>query len=178
MRCGAGRAYRARAVRREEWRERSGRYRGPRAEAELARGFVLLDQSCDSAVEVGNLAGEEVDHRLDLRGDLVLARVVTRRFLGFPDIDQLSATSEEIGQSVSRGAARTRDGKVEDRAHLRKDPGIDAVGLGEDTGGPGELARLTWIGPREGEIPFGEGGDEWTVAAAGRLEDDEDIRVQ
>nr|WP_264194921.1 hypothetical protein [Acuticoccus sediminis] len=55
-------------------------------------GFVRFDELSDGAVELGDLAGVEVDHRLDLGGDFVLARVVATGLLGLADIDQLPAT--------------------------------------------------------------------------------------
>ncbi|RAI03514.1 hypothetical protein DLJ53_03185 [Acuticoccus sediminis] len=94
----------------------------------------------DGAIEFGDLACEEVDHRLDLGGDLVLAGVVPARRLGLADIDQLPAVPEEIGQPAARRAAWASDGEVEDRAHLGEHAGINPVGLGEDAGGPDELA--------------------------------------
>ncbi|MEM1405118.1 MAG: hypothetical protein AAGG55_17410, partial [Pseudomonadota bacterium] len=80
--------------------------------------MVLFDKPCNGAVEFGDLAGEEVNHRLTLRCDFVVPRVVATRLLGLAELDQLPAASEEIRGSSQCRTGSHRDGKVEDRAYL------------------------------------------------------------
>ncbi len=69
---------------------------------------------------------------------------------GFAHIDQLSATTQEIGGAHAGEAERDGGRQVEGRAHAGKDTRIDAVGLGERAGGFGKRADPTRIDPGEG----------------------------
>ncbi len=126
----------------------------------------------------GDLLAEHPDHGFDGLRDLGLTCAVAMQLFGFAHVDQLSATTQEIGQARTSRAERDGSGQVQRCAHLRQDTGVDAVGLGQRAGGSGKLACLTRIDAREGMATCRQRGDQVAVAAAGGLEDEADVVVE
>ena len=187
MRCEPGEGCNAASAERAEFRqlaEERGQHGGANAR-NLGQEFRLLsqrgilpDEAGDTLIEVRDLIAEKGDHCLDRSCDLRLPGAVAAQFLGLSHLDQLPASSEEIGQAGSCRAERDGDGQVEHRSHPGQDTGIDAVRLGEHAGGAGELASLARIDARIGMAALSELADQVAIASAGCLEDDESIAFE
>ena len=65
----------------------------------LVQVLTFDDEVCDLAVELGNLLTEQVDHGTDGLCDFGLTCAVAMQLLGFAHIDQLPATTQEIGEA-------------------------------------------------------------------------------
>jgi hypothetical protein len=76
----------------------------------FGQGLILGDEACDLLVEFGNLLAEQRDHGIDDLGDFGLACTVAMQLFGFAHVDQLPATSQEIGQARTGRAERDGSG--------------------------------------------------------------------
>lgn len=63
---------------------------------------IFRDEAGDAAIEVRDLLAEEIDHGFDGGRDLVLSGAVPMQLLGLSHIDQLSAATQEIGETRAR----------------------------------------------------------------------------
>ena len=118
------------------------------------------------------MAAQPGDMLVELRAEALMGGAAAVLF-GGEHVEELAAAGDEAGE-FARGVIGERTDRWTNRVgEVGEDTGIEAIGLGELTGGAREVADLAWIDDGAGETGGGEFTGERGLQTTGGLEDDE-----
>jgi len=141
----------------------------------VAPVIVGLDEGLDGAFDVVDLALEQVEDGLDaLPGELSFGDLPAIGLLR-AEVDELPSAGDELLDFglFFRGFLEGR--RLHSFGEESQDAGIDAVGLGQQSQGLGEIAGPFGIDDGDTVAGFGEIGDDFAFVAARGFEHDETV---
>ena len=139
----------------------------------LSEVIVGPDLLFDEFVELGDLVVERFNHFSDAFTNLRMADSVTSvQFLNM-QVGELPAATHEVGQFIDMRAGRGFWLGLDNLGETGKDISVNGVGLGPFSEASREVTNLAWRGNDDLEVFLEQFGDDWTLVAAGCLEDDQ-----
>ena len=139
----------------------------------VAPVIVGLDEGFDGSLNIMNLPLEGIEHGLDaLPCGLNVGEVPPIGLLG-AEVDELSSAGDELLDFGLFFRSFLDGCRLYLLSEEGQDPGIDAIGLGHQAQGPGEVAGPLGIDNRDTVAGVGEVGDDFALVAASGFEDDE-----
>ena len=139
----------------------------------VAPVIVGLDDGFDGLFDVADLGFQGVEHGLDaLPGGLSSGDMPAIGLLG-AKVDELPPAGDKLLDFGLFFGSFLDGGGLHLLSEESQDPGIDAIGLGHQAQGPGEVAGPFGIDNRDAVAGIEEVGYDFALVAAGGFEDDE-----
>lgn len=139
----------------------------------LAPRRRLADQPVQVVVDRVQLLLQQRDDLLDAGTHGVAVRLLEAVALGGDHLHQLRASRHVLLQNPGVFVGQIADRRLDHPRETRQHGRVDAVGLGEPAGGPGEVADLAWVDHRDGQRGGEQRRDERALVSAGGFEHDQ-----
>ena len=137
-------------------------------------GGAFADRAVDISIELGKLGLQEVDMPVDGLEHARLACETAAVFLRHDHLDDLPPARHQFAERQGFAVGHAPRGRADGLGEVGDRGGVEAIGLGELAGRPGEVAHLTGIDHRERQLRGGEGACDHRLVSACRLEHDQD----
>ena len=137
---------------------------------------AFADRGVDVAIKLGQFGLQEVEMPVDGLEDARLACETTAVFLRHDHLNDLPPARHQFAQRPSFGVGDELGGRANGLGEVSDRGGVEAVGLGELAGCAGEIADLTGIDHRQGQMGRSQRAGDHGFVSARRLERDQDRR--